>query len=411
MNNPIETIIVGGGQGGLSASYYLKQLGREHLVLEGASRPGHAWRDDRWDSFTLVTPNWAWRLPGAEYKGSDPGGFMPRDDIVDRFERYIAQNDLPVIFGVSVLSIASAPSGYSVATDQGAYAARNVIVATGLFQKPKIPPYNAGMDGGILSIPSGKYRNPDSLPPGGVLVVGSGQSGCQIAEELYQAGRSVYLCVGSAGRAPRRYRGRDTFEWLNLSGFLERTPDKLPSPQARFAGNPHLSGKNGGHGLNLHQFYRDGVQLLGRLQGIEDGRISLAPDLKENLAKVDGFEDMIIKAVDDFIEKNGLDAPEDYRPRLQDGYSAPEILSLNLKDAGITSVIWALGYHFDFSLVKLPVFDSFGFPITEAGVVSAYPGLYFASLPWLPSQKTGLLLGVGEQAAHITEHLHGRRQT
>ncbi len=400
MTEKIETMIIGGGQGGLSVSYYLTRQEREHVVLESAAQAGNAWRNDRWDSFTLVTPNWSFRLPGAEYQGDVPHGFMPKDEIVACFERYVAQFRLPVRYGVRALSVAPENGGYRVETDQGRWRAKNVVVATGLFQTPKTLTGAASLNPEVFQVPSGQYRRPELLPPGGVLVVGSGQSGCQIAEELYQAGRQVYLCVGSAGRAPRRYRGRDTYEWLYLSKFLDRTPDQLPSPRARFAGNPQISGKNGGHTLNLHQFYRDGVTLLGRLQEIRDGCAVLAPDLKENLAKADQLEANMIKGIDGYIAKNGIDAPEDRLPVIDDGYQAPEITTLDLEQVGIGAVIWALGYSFDFSLVKLPVLDDAGFPITERGV-TRFPGLYFAGLPWLPGQKSGLLLGVGEQAAWI----------
>jgi len=407
MSEHIETIIIGGGQGGLSTSYYLTRQGREHIVLDAAEAAAQPWRHDRWDSFTLVTPNWSFRLPGGEYDGPDPDGYMPRAEVVERLERYIEKHRLPVQFGVRALSVEPSDSGYRVSTDNGAWQARNVVVATGLFQKPKFPPWSKDFPASILQNPSGQYRNPDALPPGAILVVGSAQSGCQIAEELLEAGRKVYLCTGSAGRIPRRYRGRDVIEWLDRCGFLAHTPDQLPSPQARFAGNPQLSGKAGGHSLNLHQFYPDGMTLLGRLQGVNDGVIHLAEDLKENLKKSDALEVNIVKLIDEYIEKAGIEAPEEMLTALQDGYSAPEILSLDLIAAGISTVIWALGYTFDFSLVKLPVFDEAGFPQTQGGV-TRYPGLYFAGLPWLPGQSTGLFLGVAENAAVVADHILSR---
>jgi putative flavoprotein involved in K+ transport len=238
------------------------------------------------------------------------------------------------------------------------------------------------------------------LSPGAVLVVGSGQSGAQIAEELNQSGRTVYLCVGSAGRAPRRYRGRDMWEWLSLSGFLDRTVDKLPTPQARFAANPHISGRDGGHTLNLHQFARDGIHLLGHLATVADGKISLAPDLHESLARVDQFEARLLALIDDYIQRDGLDAPVEHLSQLRDGFATAIVGDLDLAAAGITNVIWAIGYRFDFSLVKLPVLDASGYPLQERGV-SGHPGLYFVGLNWLHCQKSGLLQGVGNDAAYI----------
>ena len=401
MRKFLETVIIGGGQAGLSLSYYLHSLGREHIVLEKTAQPGDAWRNQRWDSFTLVTPNWTFLLPGAEYQGVDPGGFMPRREIVDRFEAYVQDYHLPVHYGTQVTCVEPADHrGYRVLTQDSTLQADNVVVATGLFQTPKIPLFASHIPPEIHQIHSGQYRSPQGLPPGAVLVVGSAQSGCQIAEELYQAGRKVFLCVGSSGRVPRRYRERDTFDWLSLCGFLDRTPDKLPSPQARFAGNPHLSGKNGGHSLNLHQFYRDGVALLGRLRGVQDGELSFAPDLMENLAKADKLEADILKLIDDYISNTQIAAPLDQLPVLTDGYAAPEIDRLEFQASGIAAIIWAGGYAFDFSLVRLPAFDVYRFPLTERGV-SRFPGLFFLGMPWLHTQKSGLLMGVGEDAAYL----------
>ena len=403
----IETLIVGGGQAGLSISYYLSQEGREHLVLEAAESPAHAWRDDRWDSFCLVTPNWTFMIPGAEYDGDDLHGFMPKDEIVARFERYVERYNLPVRYGVRVLSVQPAERGYTVESGEGAWHAQNVVIATGLYQKAKIPSFGANLSPRILQLPSGKYRNPQALPPGAVLVAGSGQSGCQIAEELYQAGRVVYLSLGSAGRAPRRYRGKDLVEWLLLTGFIERTVENLPSPRARFNSLPQVTGKNGGHTLNVHQFYRDGVTLLGRLDGGQDELIRLAPGLQDCLAKVDEFEANIVKMIDEYIAKKGLDAPPESLPHLRDAYAAPEILELDLKKAGISTIIWAMGHAFDYSLVRLPVTDEFGFPVTKGGV-TRFPGLYFAGMPWLDIQKTGVLHGVGQHARSIAGYIVGR---
>ena len=409
MAEAIETVIVGGGQAGLATSYYLGQQGREHVVLEKTTHVGNAWRSDRWDSFTLVTPNWTMQLPGAAYEGIDPHGFMAAAEVVAALEGYAQRYQMPMRYGVQVLAVEpkSRGGGYHVRTDGPAFEARNVVMATGLFQQPRIPPAGADLPAGIVQMTSGQYRRPEALPPGAVLVVGSAQSGSQIAEELHQAGRKVYLCVGSAGRAPRRYRGRDVFEWLHLAGFFDRTPDKLPSPRARFGGNPHVSGKDGGHTLNLHQFARDGVVLLGRLEGVQDGKIWLAPDLATNLARADEFEAELLELIDTYVAQRGLDAPREPVPQLRDRYAAPAIRELDLRAVGIGSVIWATGYRFDFSLVRLPVVDDFGFPVQDRGV-TAYPGLFFVGLPWLPVAKTGLFIGVGENAAHVAAKVVAR---
>jgi putative flavoprotein involved in K+ transport len=367
----IETVIVGGGQAGLATSYYLKEQGREHVVLEQAAYAAPVWRDERWDSFTLVSPNWALKMPGAEYEGPDRDGFMPRDAVVVYFDRYVDRFQLPLRLNSRVLAVEPMDgTGYRVITAERTFAATNVVMATGSDQLPKIPSFANALSPEITQLHSSQYRNPESLPAGAVLVVGSAQSGAQIAEELYQRGREVFLSVGGAGRAPRRYRGRDIGAWLMEMGFFDITPDKLPVPKEQFA-NPHFSGTNGGHTLNLHQFARDGVTLLGHLRGASGHTISLAPDLHESLARADGFErDMVQKMIDGYIEANGLDAPTEELPQMRDGFAQPIVEVLDLKAAGLNTVIWATGYRYDFGLVKMPVFDGDGFPIQTRGVTN-----------------------------------------
>ena len=358
----VNTVVVGGGQAGLAVSYFLTLQGVDHLVLEQADGPANAWRNHRWDSFTLNTPNWQSQLPGAPHHG-DPDAFMSRREIVAYLERYAEH--LPVRYGSRVTSVErnSPWGGYIVATaDAASFVARNVVIATGLYQKPNIPAFAADLPAYLHQIHSDDYRNPGALPEGAVLVVGSAQSGAQIAEELYEAGRKVYLAVGRAGRTPRRYRGKDANWWLDKLGIYERTADQLSSPRAKFGGKPHISGTRGGHTLNLHQFARDGVVLLGHLQGVENGSLRLAPDLHENLAKADQHEAEFTEAVDAYVSATGMAAPEETLPALRDGFAAPVHSKLDLAAAGITSVIWATSYRFDFSIVHLPVFDADGFP-------------------------------------------------
>jgi putative flavoprotein involved in K+ transport len=403
MTTHVDTIVVGGGQGGLSTSYYLKRQGREHVILEQAGQSAQVWRS-RWDSFTLNTPNWMTRLPGAEYQGNVPDGFMPRDELVAYFEAYIERFELPVRYGIRVTSVEPIEAGYLVSTDEGEFEAANVVIATGVHQQPRIPPFSSNLPAEIHQLHSSEYRNPEALPAGGVLVVGSAQSGCQIAEELYQSGRKVYLSVSSSPRIPRRYRGKDITWWLDIIGPFDKTVDQLPSPKAKFAASAHSTGKDGGHTINLHQFAKDGVVLLGHIQGMQEDRITMVPDLKENLAKADKAEADFVIQIDEYIERTGLDAPLDSLPKLKDGFEAEEVLELDLKTAGITSVIWTTGYKFDFSFVKLPIFDEDGYPVQKRGVTE-YPGLYFIGLPFLPTIKSGLLAGVGDGAAYVAGHI------
>jgi putative flavoprotein involved in K+ transport len=406
MSDYIETVIIGGGQAGLAVSYYLNQFGREHLVLEQAAQAGNAWRNQRWDSFTFVTPNWMIRLPGAEYQGDDPDGYLPRDEIVRYFERYVERFRLPVRYGVRVTAVEQSQTGYHVQTGLGDYRTANVVIATGFFQQPRLPTFSSKLPAGIIQLHTSEYRNPGKVPPGAVLVVGSGQSGCQIAEELYRSGRKVYLSVGGTGWVPRHYRGKDITWWLFKSRLNERTVDQLPSPKDKFIENPQATGVRGGHTINLHQFARDGVVLLGHLQDVLGGKISLAPDLKESLAKSDQFEKDTLKRINQVIVQDGLNVPEETLPELRDGYAADIITELDLKAAGIGTIIWAMGYQSDYSLVKLPVVDEDGFPIQKRGITS-YPGLYFIGLPWLYRRQSGLLYGVGEDAEHIASAIAG----
>jgi putative flavoprotein involved in K+ transport len=403
----IDTVIVGGGQAGLSTSYYLKQQGQEHVVLEQAAKAGNVWRNERWDSFTLVIPNWAVKLPGAEYDGPDRNGFMPREEIVSMFERYAERFGLPVRYNTRVLAIEPVDGGgYKVETNSGTIISNNVVIATGMEQLPKIPAFAETLSPDITQLHSSKYRNPQSLPEGAVLVVGSAQSGAQIAEELYQSGRKVYLGTSGAGRAPRRYRGKDTLEWLFMLGFFDTPAEKMPFPAEHFT-VPHVSGTRGGHTLNLHQFARDGVTLLGHVRGIDGYKVTLAPDLYQNLGMADGFEANMQKMVDGFIAGSGIDAPADELPQMRDGFQQPVIEELDLRAAGISTVIWATGYRFDYSLVKLPVFDERGIPVQDRGA-TGFPGLYFVGLPWTPVLKSATLAGVGDAARHIASNIAAR---
>lgn len=406
MTERMDTIIIGAGQGGLSTSYCLKKLGHEHIVLEKEDRVAGAWRH-RWDSFTLITPNRMLRLPGAEYQGDNPDGFLSREEVVNYFEKYVDDYQLPLRYGVQVISIESTDDGYLLKTNAGELEAANVVVATGFFQTPRIPSFSSDLSKDVLQLHSNDYRNPDRLPAGAVLVVGSAQSGVQITEELYQAGRKVYLSVSATGRLPRRYRGKDITWWLEETGFAEMTVDQLPSPKAKFAASAQGTGKDGGHTINLHQFVRDGVTLLGHIQSVEGQKIVLAPDLMDNLTNTDKMEAEFIKEIDKYIEQRELDVPTEKLPDLTDGYEVELISELDLTAVGITSVIWATGFKFDFSLVKLPVLDGDGYPIQKRGVTD-YAGLYFVGLPFLHNIKSGLLAGVGNDAAHVASSIAAR---
>jgi len=409
MTEHLDVIVIGAGQAGLSIGYYLSKLDREYIILEQASAITPNWRK-RWDSFTLVLPNWTYQLPNHAYNGDDPDGFMGRDDLVEHIEHFAASFDPEIRFGSKVTSVEKNPNGdnFLVTTTESTFLADNVVVAAGTFQEPRIPAFSKNFSAEFTQLHTNDYRNPESLPDGAVLVVGTGQSGCQIAEELYQGGRKVYLCVGGATRIPRRYRGKDTIWWLNELNFFDQTADSLSSSKERFKANPFVSGKDGGHSLNLHQFAKDGVVLLGHMKSAKDNQVYLAPDLRENLVKVDQFVAELKQNIDKFIIEQKIDAEKaPSNPEIKDGYEADNIEELDLIAEGIKTIIWATGYKFDFSWVAFPILDQDGYPIQDRGV-SEFPGLYFLGLHFMHKRKSGLLWGVGEVAYHIAKDIAER---
>jgi putative flavoprotein involved in K+ transport len=405
--NYVETVIIGGGQTGISVSYQLKLQDRDHIILEQAAQAANAWRNHRWESFTLNTPNWQSQLPGAPLPGVNPDGFSSRGEVIRYFEEYIRDNQIPITYGIHVIAVKTSEGLYVVETTAGTFRARNVVVATGRCQRTRIPQFKGALASEILQLHSDSYWNPSYLPSGAVLVVGSGQSGAQIAEELYQNGRTVYLSVSRSGRIPRRYRGKDINWWINALGLYDRTVNDLKSPRDKFASKPHISGTMGGHTINLHQFASDGVHLLGRVTDLKDNTILLERDLYKNLTAADHLERDLVARIDSFVQRRGLELPEEVLPRLTAGFDQPDRDSLDLKEAGITSVIWATGHSFDFSMIRLPIFDADGYPIQERGV-TRYPGLYFVGLPWLHNARSGLFFGLKEESEYIVAQIAER---
>lgn len=416
MATRIDTIVIGAGQAGLATSWHLTQRGIEHVVLE-KDRIGESWRSKRWDSFTLVTPGSTLKLPGFPYQG-DPDKFLHRDEVIAYLEEYAASFEAPIRSGVRVESVRPRSDGaIEVATEHDAqresYVADHVVVAIGAFQRPKIPGMASALDPGIVQVHASAYRRPDALPQGGVLVVGGGQSGAQIADELNDAGREVFLSVGRSSRAPRRYRGRDLFFWAQLLGMVDRTVDQLEDPAERFVANPIASGKNGGKRLGLHQLARDGVTLLGRLEAVDGTTVRFADTLRQTLQRADETVEQIKQGIDAVVAEKGLDVPDPHPgedPIFTDGYDAPIIPELDLTEASVHSVVWATGFSFDFSWIEGPEYDAFGYPVTRRGV-TAQPGVYFVGLHWLHTLKSGLFFGVGADAEHVVAHLDDARTT
>ena len=403
----IETVIIGGGQAGLAMSYYLGQLGREHVILE-RQRVAERWRSERWDSLTFQTPNWNIHLPGFAFQAADPDAFASRDDVFKFIESYAAFIRAPLRCGVAATALRQTPNSTRliVETQANLFEAKNVVVATGPFH---VPEDHLQVGSAALHLHSSQYRNPQRLPPGAVMVVGSGNSGAQIAEELCSAGRRVYLSVSKHRRIPRRYRGKDYGWWYFALGDADTTVDQRQEAQP----SPLITGVGGGHDLNLHQLAAAGVVLLGRVLGGRDGRLTIAPDLSENLAQGDASLIDFTRRADEHAARNGLDFPPSERPELLHNPKevTDPLLTLDLASAEISTIIWANGFRYDFNWIDLPIFangaqSSGRVPVHKRGITSV-PGVYFLGLPWLYKLKSAFLSGVGEDAEHLAEHIAG----
>jgi putative flavoprotein involved in K+ transport len=410
MKNHYSVIIVGGGQAGLSMSYCLKERGFDHIVFE-KNRIGHSWRSKRWDSFCLVTPNWQCKLPGYHYPGDDPNGFMQKDEIVKYIEHYAKSFDPPVKEGVEVSKVRKSRSQdvFELTTSIGDYTADQVVIAAGSYHIPKIPKIAERLPEHIVQIHSSEYKNPQSLPDKSVLVVGTGQSGCQIAEDLHLAGKKVHLCVGSAPRSPRRYRGKDVVDWLDQMGYYDLSIDEHPQKEkARSNTNHYVTGRDGGREIDLRKFSLEGMQLYGRLKTISGSHLEFWDDLKQNLDRADAVANNIKKSIDAFIEKNQIEAPTEsaYKPVWE-----PEeaVLKLDYEKANIGAVVWSTGYQPDFSWIEIPVFDGKGYPGHDRGVTGVQ-GLYFLGLPWLYTWGSGRFSGIARDATYLADYITARKK-
>lgn len=396
----VSTVVVGAGHAGLAVSKLLGGHGVEHVVLE-RSHVAERWRSERWDSFTLLTPNWAAWLPDWRYDGDDPNGFMKRDEVVSYLERYAESFRAPVREEVEVHAVEQADGErYRLRTSDGDLRARSVVLATGPFQVPKLPSWSSELPPEVVQVHSSGYRSPEQLPEGAVLVVGTGASGQQIVEDLMRGGRDVYVCVGRNLAVPRRYRGHDFIWWLEHGGFHERTAADVPPEERRHGVSHALTGFAGGHDLELRQFHLDGATLLGRALGVEDGRLRLAGGLAESLAAGDRgyveFTDWVEARLDRFEGAFDDAVP---RRQLPDPPEPPN--ELDLAAAGVTSVVWATGFRPDYARwVRLPVLDADGEPIQERGA-TACSGVYFLGLNWLYRSRSPFIRGAEEDARHV----------
>ncbi|MFT9014603.1 MAG: NAD(P)/FAD-dependent oxidoreductase [Acetobacter sp.] len=406
---PIETtevLVVGAGQAGIAMSEHLHSHGIRHIVLE-RGRTAERWRSCRWDSLVANGPAWHDRFPGLDFAENGPDDFVPKDKVADYLHAYAEKIHAPIRCGVTVTQVRrnAGQAGFTVDTSDGPMTANYVVAATGPFQVPVIPPI-VPAEPGIMQIHSADYKNPAQLPEGNVLVIGSGSSGAQIAEELMRSGRKVYLAVGPHDRPPRSYRGRDFVWWLGVLNKwdAEATPGVEHTTIA-------VSGAGGGHTVDFRRLAADGMTLLGRAEACHDGVMTFAPDLAENLARGDANYLSLLDEADAYVARNGLALPEEPSARdlLPDPACVREpILRMDLKKAGITSIIWATGFGVDYGWLQVDALDAHGRPRHQRGV-SSEPGVYFLGLPWQTRRGSSFIWGVWHDAGYVADHIAKQR--
>ncbi|HEX2152736.1 MAG TPA: FAD-dependent oxidoreductase [Acidimicrobiia bacterium] len=393
----IDVAVIGAGQAGLATSYHLSRSGVDHLVLE-RDQIGHSWQQ-RWDSFTLVLPNWTLQLPGFEYSGDDPDGFLPRDEIVSHLRAYASSFASPVREGSGVTRIDRTASGWRLVGDGVEVDARAVVLAIGSFSRQRRPAGSDALPDDLLQVNSSQYSNPESLPPGPVLVVGSGQSGCQIADDLSRAGREVFLACGKAPWLPRRVADRDVLWWIVQSGFMDMPLSSLSDPHDRLGANPQLTGRDGGRDLHFRTLAADGVSLLGHFAGAENGQAFFAPDLADSVAFGDAAHDKLGALVRSTARELGTDVGDELSSPPPWTAESPDRLELDEFGA----VVWATGFRPGYaSLIDAAeAFDEWGFPIQDPHGRGPLPGLHFAGTHFLRTRKSALLMGVGDDASVV----------
>ena len=402
-----QVVVVGGGQAGLSMSYHLGRYEVDHLVLE-QNTVGHEWRERRWDSFCLVTPNWQCQLPGFPYAGDDPHGFMDKDEIIEYLEGFAEFVDAPLVEGVKVTALTRGErGGFEVETSAGELTADQVVVATGGYHHPQIPRRAERFPDSIVQLHSSQYRDAESLPDGEVMVIGTGQSGGQVAEDLHLAGRRVHLCVGGAPRTARFYRARDVTDWLADMGHYDLPVDEHPSGERiRLQRNHYVTGRGGGRDIDLRQFALEGMRLYGRLEAVEGATLRFSPDLRENLDHADEVSESIKAGIDKHIEAEAVSAPEEagYTPVWEPEEEPREI---DLERERISTVIWSTGFVRDFGWIDAPAFDGRGEPKHHRGVTDV-EGLFFVGLPWMHTWGSGRFSGVARDAEHLAGRIRAR---
>lgn len=400
-------VIVGAGHSGLAMSRRLTERGIDHVVLE-RGEVANSWRRDRWDSLRLLTPNWQSGLPGFDYAGDDPDGFMASPEVADHLASYARTIDAPVRSGVTVTSVAPSGAGYRVVTDDGEYEADAVVLANGGSGIANLPPVAGGVPDGILSLTSKSYRSPESLADGGVLVVGASASGAQLADEIARAGRDVTLAAGEHVRMPRSYRGRDIFWWMDATGVLDERFDEIDDIiRARHVPSPQLVGSDDHRTVDIASLRARGVRVVGRVGRLHDGVAQFSGGLANTVRLADLKLDRLLDRFDSWAAETGVEGVGEPTRAAQTVVDDAPVLELDLAREGVGTIVWATGYRPDYSWLDVPVLDYKGRLPHEGGVIPTSPGLYVMGTSLLRRRRSTYIGGAGQDSAELAEHLAG----
>jgi len=401
----IDAIIIGAGHAGLAASYCLSERAIDHMVIE-RGEVANSWRHERWDSLTLLTPNWQSRLPGFDYSGDDPDGFMSMREVVGFIDDYSRHCEAPLHTGTTVTSLTPIADGYQVVTDQGKWHCRSVIIASGACNVPAIPKVASDLPPDIQQLTPWEYRNPDQLSEGGVLVVGASATGLQLAQEIHQSGRPVTIASGEHVRLPRTYRGKDIQWWMDASGLLDEGLDVIDDiRRARHLPSPQLVGSHQHQILDLNTMTGLGIKLVGRLMGVHNGHLQFSGSLANVCALADLKMNRLLNAADEWAEQSPLAAvvgPPERFPRT--AVDEVPCLDIELETSGIRTIVWATGYRPDYSWLDVPVMDRKGMIKHDGGVADS-PGMYVLGMPFLRKRKSSFIHGAEDDARYVTRHL------